>query len=39
VLRSAPPAHELLVFDWNGPITIDHHGIPSPTLLPAANGD
>jgi len=34
-----PSSHELLVFDWNGPITVEHHGIPSPEPLPQANGD
>ena len=34
-----PPTNELLAFDWNGPITIEQHGIPSPPPLPQANGD
>lgn len=33
------PARELLAFDWNGPITLEHHGIPAPDPLPGANGD
>lgn len=39
IVVPSPPADELLVFDWNGPITIDHHGIPAPEPLPGANGD
>ncbi len=39
VVLPAPPADELLAFDWNGPITEAHHGIPAPEPLPGANGD
>ena len=39
VVVPSPPADELLVFDWNGPITIEHHGMPAPAPLPGANGD
>ena len=39
VVLPSPPADELLVFDWNGPITIEHHGMPAPAPLPGANGD
>jgi len=39
VFMPAPAADELLVFDWNGPITEEHHGIPAPEPLPGANGD
>jgi hypothetical protein len=35
----APAADELVVFDWNGPITIEQHGTPTPEPLPGANGD
>jgi len=36
----APPSsNELLAFDWNGPITREQHGVPSPEPLPQANGD
>jgi hypothetical protein len=39
VFVPTPAAGELLVFDWNGPITTDHHGAPSPDPLPEWNGD
>jgi len=41
VVHSPAPQgpRELLAFDWNGPITIEHHGIPAPDPLPGANGD
>ena len=39
VFVAPPAAGELLVFDWNGPITTDHHGAPSPDPLPEWNGD
>lgn len=42
VFNSPPPppppaAREMVVFDWNDPITVEHHGIPTQT--PMDNGD
>lgn len=34
------PGEELLVFDWNEPVTKDHHGYPwDKPPMPSANGD